>query len=180
MKSETKLKSVAYRDTDVKSITRTAIMAALVFLATYVIKIPAPDGYTHLGDCFIFVAVLILGSKRGALAGGLGAALADLMGGYAQWILPTFFIKGIMALIMGFITYRLFPKLRFGWLIGAFVGGVAQVVLYTVVKLPMYGIAYALTRIPGLVFQSIFGIIIAAVIVAFLKKSNLINKLREM
>lgn len=180
MKSETKVKSETYSDSNVKSITKTAIMAALVFLATYVIKIPSPNGYTHLGDCLIFVAVLILGSRRGALAGGLGAALADLMGGYAQWVLPSFFIKGIMAFIMGAVTYKLFPKLRFGWLIGALVGGVVQIALYTLVKIPMYGLPYAITRLPGLVLQTIFGVIIAAVIIAVLNESSLIKKLREV
>ena len=175
-----KTKSAAYSDTDIKSITKTAIMAALVFLATYVIKIPSPNGYTHLGDCLIFVAVLILGSKKGALAGGIGAGLADLMGGYAQWVLPSFFIKGVMALIMGVITYRLFPKFRFGWFIGAMAGGLVQIVLYTLVKFPMYGAAYAFTRLPGLVLQTVFGIVIASVIIAVLNESSLIKRLREV
>ena len=81
---------------NIKQLTKTAMMAALVFLGTFVFKIPTPNGYTHLGDCLIFVAVLALGWKRGAIAGGLGAALADLAGGYAVWIIPTFFIKSII------------------------------------------------------------------------------------
>lgn len=172
--------TVPYSDSKVKSITKTGIMAALVFLATFIIKIPSPNGYTHLGDCLIFVAVLILGTKRGAFAGGMGAALADLMGGYTQWILPTFFIKAIMAIIMGSITYKMFPKLRFGWLIGAILGGIVQIILYTTAKIPMYGIAYAITRMPGLTLQTIFGVIIAAVIIAVLNESHLIQKLREV
>lgn len=172
--------AVPYSDSQVKSITKTGIMTALVFLATFIIKIPSPNGYTHLGDCLIFVAVLILGTKRGALAGGMGAALADLMGGYTQWILPTFFIKAIMAIIMGIITYKLLPKFRFSWLIGAVLGGIAQIILYTLAKFPMYGVAYAVTRLPGLALQTIFGIIIAAVIIAVLNESHLIQKLREV
>ena len=64
-----------------KDLTKMSIMAALVFLATYFIKIPSINGYTHLGDCMIFLSVLILGWRKGALAGGMGAALADLFRG---------------------------------------------------------------------------------------------------
>ena len=84
-----------------KEITKIAMMAALVFIATYSLKVPSLHGYTHLGDCMIFISVLLLGGKKGAIAGGIGASLADLVGGYMVWIVPTFFIKFVMACIMG-------------------------------------------------------------------------------
>ena len=87
-----------------KEITKIAMMAALVFVATYSLKVPSLHGYTHLGDCMIFIAVLLLGGKKGAISGAIGASLADLVGGYIIWILPTFFIKFIMASIMGIIV----------------------------------------------------------------------------
>ena len=37
----------------------------------------------------IFLAVLILGKKSGALAAGAGSALGDIIGGYAFWALWT-------------------------------------------------------------------------------------------
>ena len=86
-----------------KELTKTAVMAALVFVAIYVLKIPGPNGYSHLGDCMILISVLLLGGRKGAWAGGIGAALADLLGGYMQWVLPTFLIKAFMALIMGYV-----------------------------------------------------------------------------
>ena len=36
------------------------------------------------------------GENDGALAGGLGGALSDLLSGAAVWVLPTFFIKYAM------------------------------------------------------------------------------------
>ncbi|TJX15164.1 ECF transporter S component [Tissierella creatinini] len=81
-----------------KDITKVAIMSSLIFVATYLFKIPTLAGYTHLGDCMIFISVLILGRKKGALAGGIGAAIADFLGGYMHWVLPTFFIKLVMGL----------------------------------------------------------------------------------
>ena len=76
----------------VKEITKTAAMAAIVFILTYTFKIPFPNGYTHLGDCAILIGVIVLGRKKGAWAGGIGAAMADLISGYAQWIIPSLII----------------------------------------------------------------------------------------
>ena len=94
---------------DLKRIVRIAMMAALIFAGTYTFKIPIAitGGYTHLGDCAIFVGVMLLGRKDGALAAALGAALSDLLSGAMLWVLPTFIIKGIMALIMGLAVEKL-------------------------------------------------------------------------
>ena len=161
-----------------KDITATAIAAALVFITTYVFKIPAPGGYTHLGDCMIFISVLLLGTRRGAFAGGIGAALADGLGGYTHYIIPSFCIKAIMAVIMGVFTYKIFKDKKWGWFVGAVVGGAAQVFLYTVIKIPMYDLAYALSRLPGNILQTGTGIAIAAVIIAVLNESGAIAQLR--
>ena len=63
-----------------RRIARVALMIALIFVCTFTIKLPNPatGGYTHMGDCMAFLAVLVLGKKDGALAAGLGAALSDL------------------------------------------------------------------------------------------------------
>ncbi len=66
------------RKIETKSLTKMAILAALIFFGTYFIKIPGINGYTHFGDCMIFIAVLIVGTKRGALSAAVGASLADL------------------------------------------------------------------------------------------------------
>lgn len=86
----------------------TGLMTALITIATMVIAVPIPftNGYVHLGDSMIFLAVLILGWKYGAFAAGVGSALADLFLGYVHWVPWTFCIKGIMALVMGFIILK--------------------------------------------------------------------------
>lgn len=161
-------------------ITKIAIMAALIFVATYLIKIPSLNGYIHLGDSMIFIAVLLLGNKKGALAGGLGAALCDLLSGYMQYILPTFFIKLIMALIMGVIAERLINKTKFSWIIGAIIGGAFQVFGYAFVETFMYGFAGAIASVPGNIIQSVSGVIIACALVAILEKSNVFKKLKNV
>lgn len=163
-----------------KDLTKTGILAALIFLATYMIKIPSINGYTHLGDCMILISVLVLGWKKGAVAGGIGASLADLLGGYMQWILPTFFIKVCMAVVMGIIAEKIVPNLKFGWLIGAIAGGIIQIAGYTAVKILYYGFATAMIMTPSLIFQTIAGIIITAIFVTVLNASGIIKIVKEI
>ena len=82
-----------------------ALMMCLVCLATYALKIPNPltQGYVHLGDTFIFMSVLVLGKKNGAIASSIGAAMADIFGGYAIFAIGTFIAKGAMAYVMGML-----------------------------------------------------------------------------
>ncbi|MCI1958521.1 MAG: ECF transporter S component [Clostridia bacterium] len=165
---------------NIKIITKTALMAALVFLATYILKIPLLFGYTHLGDCMIFIGVIILGSKRGAFAGGVGAALADLAGGYPQWILPTFIIKFIMAFTMGIFIEKLMPKFKYNYIVGSVAGGIMQIIGYTAVQCFYYGRANAIVNIPPLLLQTVSGIVIAAIFVAILGASGILGKVKTM
>lgn len=164
---------------NIKQITKTAMMAALVFLGTFLFKIPTPAGYTHLGDCLIFISVLTLGWKKGAIAGGIGAAFSDMIGGFAVWIIPTFCIKALMAVITGLIAEKALSKYEFGWIPGAVFGGFFQIVAYTIVKFPLYGKAIALNFIP-LTIQTITGIILSIVIVTVLDKAKVLSKIREV
>lgn len=83
----------------------TGLMTALVFVLTFLIKIPVPytSGYIHLGDSMIYISVMILGPVFGAFASGVGSMLADIVGGYVQYALPTLIIKSLMAFIMGLV-----------------------------------------------------------------------------
>ena len=101
---------------DLKRIVRIAMMAALIFAGTYTFKIPIAitGGYTHLGDCAIFVGVILLGRKDGALAAALGAALSDLLSGAMLWVMPPFLITATMALIMALAVDKLMPEHRSG------------------------------------------------------------------
>ena len=94
------------------------LMSALVFVGTYFFKIPSAFGYTHLGDCMIILTVCLFGTRRGVLAGAIGAGLSDFLGGYAVWVLPTMVLKGLWAFIAGTIAYKLLPNFKYSWLVG--------------------------------------------------------------
>ena len=78
----------------------TAMMTAMVMIATTFFKVPNAMGYIHLGDGFVLLAAIILPKKYACFAGGVGAGLADIYGGYAVWAPWTLVIKIVMVLIV--------------------------------------------------------------------------------
>lgn len=169
-------------DKKIKDMVYTALLAALVCVATFIIKVPSPvtGGYTHLGDGFIFIAVILLGKKNGAWAGAIGAALADLLGGYSFYVLPTFIIKGVMALIMGSLNEKLPSSLKHKWLIGAATGSVWQILAYYLVGSLMVGnFITTIGEIPGNAVQSTIGIIVSAAFLVVFKHTPIGKNMLE-
>lgn len=152
-----------------KEVTIEGMMIALVFLGTFYFKIPTLFGYTHLGDCMIILAVCLLGTKKGALAGALGAGLSDLLGGYTAWVLPTMAIKAVWAIIMGVVAFKLLKNSKYNLLIGAVLGGFFHVLLYTMVKIPLFGYAYALSTLLTLSIQTVTGIVLGCLLYRLIK-----------
>ena len=152
----------------IKGLCETALFIAIVFLGVFIIKFPGPFGYAHIGDSMIFLSVLMLGGKRGAAAGGFGAAIADIVSGYTIWAVPTMICKALMALVMGaLIKYRILGlKGRALWVVSAAAG-------YMSFWYFLFGKAAAFAAFPGLAFQMISGIIIAFVIAEALQKTGL-------
>jgi uncharacterized membrane protein len=99
---------------NVEKLILTGLLTALIAVTTMVIAIPVPftNGYVHPGDSMIFMAVLILGRRRGALAAGLGSALADSLLGYFIWAPFTLVIKACMAFCTGLIIEKCAEKRR--------------------------------------------------------------------
>ncbi len=161
----------------------TALMLCLVLLATFSIRIPAPftQGYVHLGDAFIFISVLLLGKKNGAIAAGLGSAMADILGGYAIYAPWTLIIKFLMAFIMGlFIELSMKRKkeplkivgVPVVQIIGMVIAGAIMVAGYAMVDGAFAGNMLAgLLGIPFNTIQFGVGIVIALIIVATLYKT---------
>ncbi len=87
----------------VRDIALLALFVALITVATMIIRIPIPqtNGYMNLGDSMVVLAGIFFGPASGFLAGGVGSALADILGGYPQWAGWTLVIKGIEAMMVG-------------------------------------------------------------------------------
>jgi uncharacterized membrane protein len=95
------------RSINIRKITLIALMAAMVFVLTVVprIPIPATGGYIHLGDAGITFAACAFGPGVAMAAGGLGTALADLMG-YPQWAVFSLIVHGLQGFVVGLVLRR--------------------------------------------------------------------------
>ena len=97
------------RDQDKK--TKRLALAGLLCGATLLltlISIPLPSGYgyVNLGDAGVYLCAILLPSGLGVLAAGVGAALADLVLGWAIYAPATLLIKGLTALLAGLALRR--------------------------------------------------------------------------
>ena len=91
---------------NVQRLVLTGLFAALGCVATMVLQIPSPTGgYMNLGDAVVLLGAWLLGPVFGAVAGGVGPAMADLLSGYAVYVPGTLVIKAVMALTAA-LLYR--------------------------------------------------------------------------
>jgi len=148
-----------------------AVLAALVCVATMLVQIPNPPtrGYINVGDAMIFVSALTFGMIAGGFAGGVGSALADILSGYTFYAPFTLVVKGMEGLLAGFISDRKRPKRD---LLAVIVGGSEMVLGYFLVEANLFGMGAALTEVLGNLFQILIGGLIG-IPVAYLVRRRL-------
>lgn len=110
-----------------------AVFAALVCVATiaFTVSVPATTGYFNVGETVIYVAALLFGPYVGAFAGGVGAAIADMLVA-PQFAPGTFVIKSFEGAIVGFLNVKLSPRTKFEWKIFTILLGAVVSVLLTI------------------------------------------------
>ncbi|MCW3997412.1 MAG: ECF transporter S component [Candidatus Bathyarchaeota archaeon] len=147
----------------------TIVMTALVAVSTLLIRIPNPmGGYFNLGDVMIFVSALTFGPIVGGFAGGLGSAIADIIG-FPLFAIPTLIIKGLEGLIAGLLANK---KKIYRDVIAVIIAGVEMVVGYFVVEwfVLQWGLGSALAEVPANIGQIAVGGIIGIPIAYLLRK----------
>lgn len=176
-KTNTKIKT--------RDIAFTGLLIALVFVATRFINIRLPisvnGGLIHLGNVMLFVAAIVFGKKKGAIAGAFGMGLFDVLSGWMAWAPFTFVIRGGMGLIVGSIAYA---RDKDGEnitqnVIGILLSSVWMIGGYYVTEGILYGNWIApVTSIPGNIAQLVVGLVLGVPLAAMLKrvfkKANLI------
>lgn len=161
-------------DKKVKQLTTTALFMALCCIATMVIKIPTPGtgGYVHPGDAFVILSGILLGPVYGALAAGIGSALADLLGGYFIYVPITLVVKTVIAGGVGLI-YHKFAKTLTSPVIKCILCGIYATLMvalgYLLFELFLYGNA-ALASVPANLMQGLSGLIISVLLLPILQK----------
>lgn len=164
------------------SIVLVALFAALTFIGT-TIKIPLPTGaFIHLGNSVLLISVLLLGYKRGALAGGLGFALFDIFNGFAAeapyFFIESFIVGGVAALVVCFFHHdinRVSKLVTIG-----IITGIAKLVMTQLKNTMMlvlsgadvsFAFLVALEKLPATIINVISTTIIVILVYFPLKKS---------
>lgn len=155
-----------------------ALLTAIVCVATFIVKIPSPatNGYFNLGDCFVLLSGWLLGPVYGALAAGLGSALADILSGYVQYAPPTFVIKALMAVAAYFVVKAMSKKPFAGKILGGIAAEAIMVLGYFGYEAVVlgYGLAAA-GSIFSNVMQGIVGIIAGIAVTTAIEKNKTLN-----
>lgn len=152
-----------------KELCLAAVMTAIVFLATFLPRIPIPLGYAHLGDAAIFLMVLLLPKRPALLAACIGSALSDLLGGFPLWILPTLLIKFVMGYIVSKFTSRTAKGSR--TLVACLLASVWMAFGYTVFGALLYdSISAALASAPGLMIEGLVNTAVACLLLPLLNR----------
>ena len=153
-----------------------SMLAALVCVATMIIKIPSPlKGYINLGDCVVLLSGWLLPPGYSFLAAGIGSALADVFSGYAVYAPITFAIKGLMAVVIYFCKKVLKDKI--GNIPVLIIGGITAEILmiagYYVFEGFMYGFEASLVNIPPNAVQGVAGMLFSIALVKMFDKSKI-------
>ncbi len=168
-----------------KKIVMTALLVALVCVATMSIRIPTPGtgGYIHPGDALVILAGVILGPGYGFLAAGIGSAMADLLGGYFIYIPITLCIKGCVALFSAMV-YQKMSKNATTRYIAVTIGGIIDVIFvafgYFFCESFLYGVAGAAASIPANLIQGLGGMLIAMVLYPVVISIREVREIRNL
>ena len=162
----------------VRKLVLSALMAALVYVATSIIQIPSPvNGYVNLGDCFVLLSGWLLGPWYGAAAAGIGSMLTDLLNGYAHYAPGTLVIKALDAMAAALIVKALGRK-PYAYVVGGVVGELIMVAGYFGYACLLLGKGIgAAASIPGNLVQGAMGLVIGLVLFVLLKRSKALDKL---
>ena len=150
----------------------TAAAAALTFLMTVIPKIPIPLGYAHLGDAVIFLLPFFLRRRDAALAAAVGSALADLMGGFPIWILPTLLIKYGMVCIAAPFAGHYFLRAAAGFALSS----LWMAAGYTLFGAIFYdSLETGLLQLPGLLAEGAVNTAVALILLIVFNKTEFLK-----
>ena len=169
----------------VSKIVLTALFAALVYVATSIIRYPTfgTQGYINIGDTIVLLSAWLIGGVYGALAAGIGSALADLLAQYVTYVPGTFIIKFLMALV-AYLMFTAFKKTNINKVVAYIVSGVvAELIMvfgYFLYESTIlgYGLAAA-ASIPSNAIQAGTCLVIGYIAIGVLEGAKVPNLLKK-
>jgi uncharacterized membrane protein len=110
-----------------------AILTALTTIMTLVIRIPYPGtgGYFNFGDIMVMLGGLLLGPVGGFFVGGVGSAIADIIG-FPLFAPITLIVKGLEGMAVGYLGSRARKHVRLNVrdVIAVLVGAIIMLIGY--------------------------------------------------
>lgn len=160
-----------------KDMVQTALLTALVYVATAFINIKLPilssGGLVHLGTVMLFITAIVFGKEKGAIAGAVGMAIFDLSSGWALWAPFTFIVRGVMGYIVGTIAWssnRTGNNAIFN-IFATVLSGVWMIVGYYITEVILYHNWFSpVASIPGNLTQIAVGIIFGIPVAKVLRR----------
>ena len=171
------------KNSHVKKLVLTALLAALTMVATLFIRIPLPLGYVNLGDAFVLLSALLLGPLYGTIAAGLGSALADLFG-YITYAPGTLIIKSLMAIVAyclyAVVTQNGSKRVLLGELLGGAVAAVLMAWGYFLYEILLFETAaVAIVNVPFNLLQGAVGVLLCILVMRLLIATKTLERLRS-
>lgn len=145
---------------NVQRIALTAVCIAIVAVLVSSVPVPiaATGGFTHPGAIAEVFISLAFGPIVGAIAAGVGAAIADLALGYGSFAPLTLVAHGALGYLVGYLGWKKgINNMVIAWI----VGGLALVAIYFLGGATLYGFGFAgaAAEIPFNLFQVGLGIL---------------------
>ena len=153
------------------------LFAALGCVATMVLQVPSPTGgYMNLGDTVVILGAYLLGPVYGAIAGGVGPALADLLSGYGIYVPATLVIKALMGLAAA-LLYRALGKKSWAPVVCGVAAEAIMVVGYWLFDgILMGSLAGSAAGLPSNFVQAAFGLVVSTLLALALRKSGYVRR----
>lgn len=143
---------------DATVVAMSAVVAAAVAVATMAVSIPIGIGYLNFGEIVIYTAAFLFGGVVAGLGGGIGAAAADVILGYAMYGPITLVAKGIE----GYVVGRLSGASTRSKVVAVAAGAPVMIVSYVLARAYFEGVPAALlSELPSDVLQAAVGLVVA-------------------
>lgn len=141
------------KKSNVREISQLAVLTALSVILGRFVMVPTPTGFLTLLDAGIYFTTFYLGSRQGAIVGGLAGFLIDLLAGYPQWMFHSLIAHGAQGYFAGWIGGKRF--------LGLVLASIVMVGWYFLGSLLLgYGLGGSLVGILGNALQNFFGMLV--------------------
>jgi uncharacterized membrane protein len=163
-----------------KDLIQTAILIALVFIATSIVTVYIPlgaqGGRVHLGNVMVVVSTLLFGTKKGVYASSIGMGLMNALFGLMMWMPFTVIIRGVSTFVMGTIMFKKHNgNNNVINIVAVLIGSLINMVGYYIAEAILFGNWFTpVYAIPGEVIQAGIALFIGLPLATTLKK--LVNK----